>query len=145
MLAHRSSARVLASSSRAPRLRGVECRASFFGKLFGGGGDDSATMGAGASSPASGGAAGGSSNPNKPAVSRSGFPLTMTEAEREAAARQLTPLQRHVTLEHGTERAFTGTTVDGTRHDSKARGTYVSALSGLPLFDSSAKFDSGTG
>jgi methionine-R-sulfoxide reductase len=137
MLAHRS--RVLSSTSRAtPRPRtGVECRASFFSKLFGGG-DDKATMGAAASSPAN-------ASGDKPAVSRAGFPLTMTEAEREKAASQLTPFQRYVVLEHGTERAHTGRTTDGTPHDNKKKGTYVSALGGLPLFDSSAKYDSGTG
>ena len=62
-----------------------------------------------------------------------------------AAATALPPLSRHVTLQHGTERAFTGATVDGTRHDSKAPGVYVCALGGLPLFSSDAKFDSGTG
>lgn len=133
----RSSARVLSSSScSTSRARVVQCRASFFTKLFGG--DD--TMGAAASSPA-----GAASDPNKPKVSRAGFPLTMTDAEREAAARELTPFQRYVVLEHGTERAFTGKTVDGTPHDNKRKGIYVSALSGLPLFESSTKFDSGTG
>lgn len=52
---------------------------------------------------------------------------------------------RHVTLEEGTERAFTGKTVNGYAHDNKKKGVYVSALSGLPLFSSDAKFDSGTG
>ena len=45
----------------------------------------------------------------------------------------------------GTERAFTGKTVNGYGHDNKEDGVYVSAVSGLPLFDSKAKFDSGTG
>lgn len=48
-------------------------------------------------------------------------------------------------LEEGTERAFTGQTVNGYSHDNKEKGVYVSALSGLPLFSSDAKFDSGTG
>ena len=39
-------------------------------------------------------------------------------------------------LQAGTERAFTGKTVDGTPHDSKRKGTYVSAVGGLPLFRS---------
>ena len=45
----------------------------------------------------------------------------------------------------GTERAFTGKTVNGYGHDNKEDGVYVSAVGGLPLFDSKAKFDSGTG
>lgn len=52
---------------------------------------------------------------------------------------------RHVTLDHGTERPFTGKTTNGFSHDNKGRGTYVSAIGGLPLFSSDAKFDSGTG
>ena len=45
----------------------------------------------------------------------------------------------------GTERAFTGTTVDGSPHNNKRKGTYVSAVGDLPLFSSDTKFDSGTG
>jgi peptide-methionine (R)-S-oxide reductase len=41
---------------------------------------------------------------------------------------------------HGTERAFTGK-----YHDSKDPGTYECIGCGLPLFDASTKFDSGTG
>lgn len=52
---------------------------------------------------------------------------------------------RYVTLESGTERAFTGKTVNGYAHDNKQRGTYVSAVGGLPLFSSDTKFNSGTG
>lgn len=52
---------------------------------------------------------------------------------------------RHVTLEQGTERAFSGKTADDLPWDSKAKGTYVSAIGGLPLFTSDAKFNSGTG
>lgn len=36
----------------------------------------------------------------------------------------------------GTERAFTGKTVDGSPHDNKRKGIYVSAVGGLPLFSS---------
>ena len=52
---------------------------------------------------------------------------------------------RNVALDQGTERAFTGKTVNGYSHDTKARGVWVSAIGGLPLFDSTAKFESGTG
>ena len=54
-------------------------------------------------------------------------------------------LCRDIALHHGTERAFTGQTVNGYPHDNKQRGVYVSAVGGLPLFSSDTKFDSGTG
>lgn len=53
---------------------------------------------------------------------------------------QLTPLQYHVAREKGTERAFTGAF-----HNAKQDGVYVCIGCGLDLFDSAAKFDSGTG
>lgn len=53
---------------------------------------------------------------------------------------QLSPKQYDVLRKHGTERAFTGP-----YHDSKEAGTYVCAGCGLPLFESTTKFDSGTG
>ena len=53
---------------------------------------------------------------------------------------ELTPLQYHVCREKGTERAFTGE-----YHDSKTPGTYRCVCCGTPLFESSTKFDSGTG
>lgn len=55
------------------------------------------------------------------------------------------PPCRHVTLEQGTERAFSGKTADGLPWDNKGKGTYVSAIGGLPLFKSDTKFNSGTG
>jgi len=53
---------------------------------------------------------------------------------------KLTPEQYHVMRCGGTERPFTGKYV----HE-KADGTYVCAACGNKLFDSKAKFDSGTG
>jgi peptide-methionine (R)-S-oxide reductase len=53
---------------------------------------------------------------------------------------QLSRLQYKVTRQHGTERAFTGE-----HHDSKKEGTYTCICCDAPLFDSDAKFDSGTG
>ena len=134
--------------------------ASFLRSLFGGGGDGEAPSG-GATRDAGG-----------RLLSASGHDVTpLSPEQRAAAARPLNPLSRSVTLQHGTERAFTGVTVDGTRHDSKAKGVrashtayrplclgifsrvtrhlplqvYVCALGGLPLFSSDTKFDSGTG
>lgn len=79
-------------------------------------------------------------------VSRSGFDITpLTQEQREQYASKLTDFQRNVALKAGTERAFTGKTVNGYGHDNKARGVYVSAVGGLPLFKSDTKFDSGTG
>ena len=57
----------------------------------------------------------------------------------EAIAR-LTPIQRHVTQESGTERPGTGELLD-----NKEPGIYVDIVSGEPLFASSDKFDSGCG
>jgi peptide-methionine (R)-S-oxide reductase len=61
----------------------------------------------------------------------------LTDAEwRE----RLTPEQYHICREHGTERAFTGA-----YHATKTPGTYRCVACGEPLFDSTTKFDSGTG
>ena len=64
----------------------------------------------------------------------------LTPAERDALAADLSPAEREVLLAHGTERPFCGTLLD-----NKRSGTYCCRLCGLPLFRSSAKFDSGTG
>jgi len=56
------------------------------------------------------------------------------------ALAKLTPIQRHVTQESGTERPGTGELLD-----NKAPGIYVDIVSGEPLFSSLDKYDSGTG
>ena len=63
--------------------------------------------------------------------------LPQTEAEwRE----RLQPLQFQVTRQHGTERAFTNEF-----WDNKKEGLYRCVCCDLPLFDSTAKYKSGTG
>jgi peptide-methionine (R)-S-oxide reductase len=58
----------------------------------------------------------------------------------QAAVDRLTPEQRWVTQESGTERPFTGE-----YNDNKAPGIYVDIVSGEPLFASSDKFEPGCG
>ncbi len=53
---------------------------------------------------------------------------------------QLTPEQYEITRRAGTEPAFTGE-----YHDCKSEGSYVCVCCGSDLFDSRAKFDSGSG
>ncbi len=75
------------------------------------------------------------------ATSASGYDLTpITQAERAQLAARLSPQERQVLLEAGTERAFCGTLLA-----NKADGVYACRLCGLPLFNSGTKFESGTG
>lgn len=53
---------------------------------------------------------------------------------------QLTPEEYHVTRQHGTERAFSHPS-----HSEKKTGIYKCVCCGEKLFESDAKFDSGTG
>ena len=62
--------------------------------------------------------------------------VTKTDAEWQA---QLSDLAYKVARKHGTERAFTNDNFP------KSPGTYMCICCGLPLFDQSTKFDSGTG
>lgn len=52
----------------------------------------------------------------------------------QTAIDRLTPEQRRITQEHGTERPFTGE-----YNDNKAPGIYVDVVSGEPLFASTDK------
>lgn len=70
---------------------------------------------------------------------------TMSKEDVKKAASDLTMLQKRVLFEAGTERPFTGKTTDGRAYDNKEMGTYVSAVSGKPLFSSETKYESGTG
>lgn len=66
-----------------------------------------------------------------------GGKLILSNAEWK---KRLTPAQYHVMREHGTEKAFTGTLTN-----EKRPGDYLCAACQLPIFNSAAKFDSGTG
>ena len=57
-----------------------------------------------------------------------------------ALAAPLTAEERQIILHQGTEPSFCGTLLD-----NKNSGTYTCRLCGLPLFRSTAKFNSGTG
>jgi peptide-methionine (R)-S-oxide reductase len=63
-----------------------------------------------------------------------------TESQRVEITKGLSSEERHVLLQHGTEAAFCGVFLD-----NKKDGIYTCRFCGLPLFRSSAKFDSGTG
>ena len=65
------------------------------------------------------------------------FKITKTDAEWKA---QLSPEAYNVLRHEGTERAFSSDF-----NDNHAKGTYVCAGCGTPVFESKHKFDSGTG
>jgi peptide-methionine (R)-S-oxide reductase len=74
-------------------------------------------------------------------MTKTEFDLTPpTSAQRDAIIAGLKPAERDVLLEHGTEAAFCGVFLDNHKD-----GAYTCRFCGLPLFRSSAKFDSGTG
>ena len=73
--------------------------------------------------------------------SASGFDLAPPAPdERRRLEASLTPDERRVLLQHGTEAPFCG----GLLNNKKA-GAYCCRLCGLPLFRAQAKFESGTG
>ena len=75
------------------------------------------------------------------ATSGTGYDITPLSSDRvNALAADFTPEERHVILHQGTERPFCGLLLD-----HKQKGAYTCRLCGLPLFDSSSKFNSGTG
>ena len=107
--------------------------------------------------------------PSSGRKSKLGFDVTpMTETERQAAAGNLSdfekcaaalgplvprrsmltgnpPSCRYVAFKAGTEPPFSGKTANGVAWNNKEKGVYVSAVSGLPLFSSDTKYESGTG
>lgn len=73
--------------------------------------------------------------------SASGYDLTPLDGETiHRLAERLTPDERRILLHQGTEPPFCGNLLD-----NKRKGTYLCRLCGLPLFRSTAKFESGTG
>ena len=74
-------------------------------------------------------------------TSSTGHDITpLSQDKINALAAGFTDEERHVILDHGTERPFCGTLLD-----NKKNGTYQCRLCALPLFSSNAKFNSGTG
>ena len=81
------------------------------------------------------------SDPMKPRYSKSLYDLTPLPRDTvEKLASKLSPEAYKITQRAGTERAFCGAFFDNHKD-----GLYVCVVCGLPLFQSSAKFDSGTG
>jgi methionine-R-sulfoxide reductase len=64
----------------------------------------------------------------------------MTKSGKKISTDHLTPLQKKVTMEGGTERPF-----QNEYWDHKEEGIYVDVINGEPLFSSTDKYDSGTG
>jgi peptide-methionine (R)-S-oxide reductase len=74
-------------------------------------------------------------------TSASGYDLTpISTGERDRLAARLTPEERHVLFDHGTEPPFCGGLLN-----EHGDGVFACRLCGLPLFRSVAKFESGTG
>jgi len=77
----------------------------------------------------------------QPLLSKSGYKLdALSDSERNILAKRLNDEERRVMLDHGTEPPFCGGLLD-----NKQTGVYGCRLCGLPLFQSGAKFESGTG
>jgi peptide-methionine (R)-S-oxide reductase len=73
--------------------------------------------------------------------SASGFDLRpLTDEQRGRLARDLSAEERRILLDHGTEPPFCGGLLD-----NKEAGVYACRLCELPVFRSTAKFESGTG
>lgn len=66
--------------------------------------------------------------------------IALSDEERQQLATSLTPEERHILLDHGTERPFCGTLLN-----NKKQGVYTCRICALPLFRSGTKFESGTG
>ncbi len=67
-------------------------------------------------------------------------PVPKVQKSLDEWRNELTPDQFYITRQHGTERPFTGPYLD-----EKRAGTYLCVSCGNPLFDSSTKYESGSG
>lgn len=77
----------------------------------------------------------------KKRFSRSGYDLKQLDRQRlDELAKNLTPNQRHIILENGTESPGSGEWLD-----NKKKGVYTCQLCKLPLFNSKTKYHSGSG
>jgi peptide-methionine (R)-S-oxide reductase len=77
----------------------------------------------------------------RPARSESGFDLTPpSPEERVRLEAALSPEEKRVLLQHGTEAPFCGGLLNNKEH-----GLYCCRECGLPLFQAETKFESGTG
>lgn len=73
--------------------------------------------------------------------SASGYDITpLSGEERDRLAAKLSPEERRVLLNRGTEHPFCGGLLD-----EHGEGVFACRLCGLPLYRSNAKFESGTG
>ena len=73
--------------------------------------------------------------------SKTGYSLDpINPGERDRLAKRLSAEERRVLFDHGTEPPFCGGLLN-----NKEKGVYACRLCGLPLFRSTAKFESGTG
>ncbi len=74
-------------------------------------------------------------------ISATGYDITpLSPAERDRLAAKLTPEERRVLLNSGTEHPFCGGLLE-----EHGDGVFACGLCALPLYRSSAKFESGTG
>ncbi len=74
-------------------------------------------------------------------LSASGHDITPIDAaSRDRLSAKLTPEERRIMIDHGTETPFCGGLLD-----NKEEGVYACRLCELPLFQSGGKFESGTG
>jgi peptide-methionine (R)-S-oxide reductase len=77
----------------------------------------------------------------RPTRSASGFDLTPPSPEERARLEAaLSPEEKRVLLQHGTEAPFCGGLLNNKEH-----GVYCCRECGLPLFQAETKFESGTG